>query len=151
MSKTSKDKTSGRPKALTNKDKEKIVRLAKFGFTDDQISEVFGITKQTLNNYKKYDPSFFDSLKASKQLADVDIVESLYKRAIGYECVEEKQFFDAKNNDIITHNCVKHYPPDPTSMIFWLKNRQPDKFREKIEHTTDQEITVNVKKFKDEK
>jgi hypothetical protein len=26
---------------------------------------------------------------------------------------------------------VKHYPPDPTSMIFWLKNRQPQKWRDK--------------------
>ncbi len=123
----------GRPLSLTDKDKEKIIRLAKYGFTDIQIADVFGITKATLNNYKKNDPEFFASLKASKELADVDVIESMYKRATGYECIEEKQFFDAKNNDVITHNAIKHYPPDPTSMIFWLKNRQPDKFREKVD------------------
>jgi hypothetical protein len=29
---------------------------------------------------------------------------------------------------------VRHYPPDPTSMIFWLKNRQPQDWRDKQEH-----------------
>jgi hypothetical protein len=28
---------------------------------------------------------------------------------------------------------VKHYPPDPTAAIFWLKNRQKDKWRDKRE------------------
>jgi len=153
MSKTSKDKTSGRPKALTNKDKEKIVRLAKFGFTDDQISEVFGITKQTLNNYKKYDPVFFDSLKASKLLADVDVIDSLYKRALGMKVKEEKAM-SVSDGHMGAHiekvEVWKELPPDPTSMIFWLKNRQPDKFREKVEHFSEQEISVTVTKHKDD-
>lgn len=129
----------GRPLKLTESDKEKIVRLAKYGFTDDQISDVFGITKQTLNNYKKYDPIFFDSLKASKEFADLDVIESLYKRATGYDCTEEKQFFDAKNNDVITHSAVRHYPPDPTSMIYWLKNRKPAMFKDKVDDGKEEE------------
>ena len=153
MRKTSKDKTSGRPKSLTNKDKEKIVRLAKFGFTDDQISEVFGITKQTLNNYKKYDPVFFDSLKASKLLADVDVIDSLYKRALGMKVKEEKAM-SVSDGHMGAHiekvEVWKELPPDPTSMIFWLKNRQPDKFREKVEHFSEQEISVTVTKHKDD-
>ena len=28
---------------------------------------------------------------------------------------------------------TKHYPPDPTSMIFYLKNRRPDRWRDKQE------------------
>jgi len=31
---------------------------------------------------------------------------------------------------------VKHYPPDTTAAIFWLKNRQPAKWREKQEVET---------------
>ena len=33
---------------------------------------------------------------------------------------------------------IEHFPPDPTSMIFWLKNRQPDKWRDKRETGDDE-------------
>jgi len=41
---------------------------------------------------------------------------------------------------------VKQYPPDPTSAIFWLKNRQPKIWRDKQEEETtpDQNITINL-------
>ncbi|EFB1429709.1 terminase, partial [Escherichia coli] len=28
----------------------------------------------------------------------------------------------------------KYYPPDTTAAIFWLKNRQKDKWRDKVDH-----------------
>ena len=153
MKKSKEAQPLGRPKKLSSKDKDNILRLAKFGFTDDQISEVFGITKQTLNNYKKYDPDFFDSLKASKMLADVDVIDSLYKRATGMTVKEEKAM-SVSDGDMGSHiekiEVWKELPPDPTSMIFWLKNRQPDKFREKVEHFSEQEISVTVTKHKDD-
>ena len=33
---------------------------------------------------------------------------------------------------------VKHYPPDTTAAIFWLKNRQVERWRDKqeVDHTT---------------
>jgi hypothetical protein len=33
---------------------------------------------------------------------------------------------------------MRHYPPDTTACIFWLKNRRPDLWRDKVhnEHTT---------------
>jgi hypothetical protein len=33
--------------------------------------------------------------------------------------------------EIITTKLTKHYPPDTTAAIFWLKNRQPGKWRDK--------------------
>lgn len=29
---------------------------------------------------------------------------------------------------------LKYYPPDTTAAIFWLKNRQKDKWRDKVDH-----------------
>lgn len=40
------------------------------------------------------------------------------------------KFFQA-GGSILREDYVEHYPPDATSMIFWLKNRQPDKWRDK--------------------
>ena len=33
-------------------------------------------------------------------------------------------------------------PPDTTAQIFWLKNRRPDKWRDKQKDDTDKRITV---------
>ena len=37
---------------------------------------------------------------------------------------------------------VKHIPPDTTAQIFWLKNRRPDRWRDKqqIEHSGTLEV-----------
>ena len=90
------------------------------GFTDEETALALQITFQTLNNWKKKDPEFFESLKDWKASADRDVEKSLYDRARGW-----------------TDSTGKEYPPDPTSMIFWLKNRNPRKWRDKqdVEHS----------------
>lgn len=57
--------------------------------------------------------------------------QSLFRRAMGYTHPATK-FFQA-GGSILREDYVEHYPPDATSMIFWLKNRQPDKWRDKRE------------------
>lgn len=104
--------------------------LFKEGKTDKQVAKILDVTEQTINNWKNARPKFFESLKDWKAEADEKVVRSLYERACGYTCKETKiashegMIMDMKEID-------KHYPPDPTSMIFWLKNRQPDEWREK--------------------
>jgi hypothetical protein len=38
----------------------------------------------------------------------------------------------------------KIYPPDPTAAIFWLKNRQSAKWRDKHENKVDQSSTITI-------
>ena len=58
----------------------------------------------------------------------------LYKRAIGYEHDEDK-IFNNQGEPLIVPT-TKHVQPDTTAAIFWLKNRQPARWRDKqeIEH-----------------
>jgi hypothetical protein len=66
---------------------------------------------------------------------------SLYQRACGYTHKEEKVF--CNQGEITTHVVDKHYPPETTACVFWLKNRKPDDWRDlrnvNIEIMTDQE------------
>ena len=55
----------------------------------------------------------------------------LCSRATGYEHPEDD--IKAVNGEIVITPTIKRYPPDPTSMIFWLKNRQPKLWRDKPE------------------
>ena len=59
------------------------------------------------------------------------MVASLYHRANGYSHPD----VDIKviDGEIVQTELIKYYPPDATSAIFWLKNRQPKKWRDKQE------------------
>ena len=72
-----------------------------------------------------------ESLTRSKAEADAQVEQSLYRRATGYSHKSEKIF--NFQGEIIRAQTVEHYPPDTTAMIYWLKNRQPDKWRDRRE------------------
>lgn len=128
----------GRPPSLTDEDLEKITRAAAFGLDDKQLACIWGITEQTLNNYKLRYPQFFESLKAAKLESDMEVIKALRERALGYEHPEIKHFVMGKK--IVEREVTKHYPPDSTSLCFWLKNRLPDQFRDKQE--VDHQVTM---------
>ncbi len=121
----------GRPTKYSPKVKVQARILAEKGFTDEEMAEVFDVSKQTINNWKKQFPGFFDSIKEGKDIADQKVVMSLYERACGYSH-PEVHFSEHKGTVTKTPH-IKHYAPDPTSCIFWLKNRQPDQWRDKTE------------------
>lgn len=125
---------AGRPSKKDTIDYKQLEFLCKKGFTDVELATFFGVTEKTINNWKK-DKIFLQSLKDWKVEADEVVEKSLYQRAIGYDAPETKVFNN--NGKLLTIDLIKHYPPDPTSMIFWLKNRQPDKWREKPEGESD--------------
>lgn len=134
----------GRPSKWDDSLKKLIEYMAKQGKTDRQMAFECGVTEQTFNNWKIAHPDFFESLKGWKESADESVETSLYERAKGYSTTEVKVMQD-KHGRIIEHEIVKHYPPDPTSMIYWLKNRQPKKWRDKreVEHTGETKIKID--------
>lgn len=112
-------------------------KLAILGLIDKEIAAVFEITPQTLYNWKKQESTFFEAIKKGKEIANANVAEALYKRAIGYSHIETKLFQhtdkDGKHH-VIEHDVIKHYPPDATAAIIFLKNRQPDKWKDRKEH-----------------
>jgi len=132
-----------RPSKFTKQIQEQAMSLAEAGWTDEQMSKFFKVTKQTWNNWKKAHPKFFDSLKDAKETADKRVERSLYERATGYSHPEDKIFKPAGEEPTIVPT-TKHYPPDTTAAIFWLKNRQPAEWRDKqtVEHEGGISVTL---------
>lgn len=118
---------TGRPSKLTKKTKTKVFFLAKRGFTDAEIAMMVDVTEQTVNNWKK-SPEFFESLKGCKAEADALVERSLFERAIGYSHPEDKIF--CHEGMVTVQPTIRHYPPDTTAAIFWLKNRKPLEWKE---------------------
>lgn len=138
----------GRPslyKPAYNKLAEKYCKL---GLIDREIADLFDVSEKTLNTWKKQHPDFLQSLKRGKSVADAEVANSLFKRATGFTHPDSQIFYDSKAGKSITVKTVKHYAPDTTAAIFWLKNRQPNKWRDKqeVENSIkgDVEVTLNL-------
>ena len=137
----------GRPSKLDNLNLKQVEFLALRGFTDAEFAEFFEITPTTWNNWKNKNKKFFDTLKLSKEAADRKVERSLWERATGYS---HPDVHISNFQGIITETkTIKHYPPDPTSMIFWLKNRQKEKWRDKQEIDYTFKKSVVEKEFDD--
>lgn len=109
-------------------------KLCAMGATDIQLADFFGVCEKTIYTWKIKHPEFLQALKESKDELDTKVERSLFDRAMGYSHPEDKILANPKDpNKPIVVETIKHYPPDSTSMIFWLKNRQPDKWRDRHE------------------
>ena len=112
-------------------EKDKLILLegwARDGLTDEQIAKNIGINRTTLYDWKKKEVNIADALKKGKEVIDFEVENALLKRALGYEYEEETY-----ENGILTKKVKKQVPPDTTAQIFWLKNRQVKKWRDKVE------------------
>ncbi len=80
------------------------------------------------------------SKKLPPDLQPEDEVEAaLLKRALGFdhEEVHQEAVIDKKSGEVLealkTRKVLKVIPPDVRALLFWLKNRRPDRWRERVE------------------
>lgn len=103
---------------------------ARDGLTDEQIAQNMGVSAATLYNWKRGHLEILEALKKGKEIVDIQVENALLKRALGYDYTEEKvEVSDNVGRKVV--QTVKHVPGDTTAQIFWLKNRRPDKWRDK--------------------
>lgn len=113
---------------------------ARDGLTDEQIAHNTGINVSTLYEWKKTYPEIAEALKKGKEVVDILVENALLKRALGYRYDEitREMSEDGEENELaVTKVVTKEVQPDVTAQIFWLKNRRPDKWRDKPEQERD--------------
>ena len=79
---------------------------AREGLTDEQIGQRMGVCPRTLYYWKKKFPEIGEALRKGKDVVDFQVESALLKNALGGNL---------------------------NAQIFWLKNRRPDKYRDKPE------------------
>jgi len=130
---------------LTEEGLTKLEGWARDGLTDEQIAHNIGIAVGTLYDWKNRFPEFSEALKKGKEVVDIQVENALLKRALGYEYEETKVMVDADGKKRV-ERIKKQVQPDVTAQIFWLKNRRPDRWRDKQElETTENTKTVIVR------
>ena len=113
----------------------KLEGWARDGLTDEQISRNMGIAYSTFREWKKKYSAFSAVLKRTKDVVDREVENALFKRAMGYK-YDEVTYERGEEVKRVT----KEVAPDTTAQIFWLKNRKPAEWRDKIE----QQQTVTI-------
>lgn len=122
-------------------DDQAKVACKEFGATDKQLASLFNVSEETINRWKKAHETFRQSVKDGRDAFDSGKVEkSLLGRALGYDYVE------VRTEDIVitqgrgkgavklpaikTTRTTKHVLPDVGAQCFWLKNRQPGRWKD---------------------
>lgn len=85
------------------------------GMTKAMAARELGVCVRTVRNWELRHPEFLAAVESGSAHADSVVQEALWKVSTGY-----------KNGEV-------YYPPNITGMIFWLKNRRPDEWRERKE------------------
>lgn len=135
---------TGRPTDYKVEYNEQVIKLCRLGATDGELADFFNVCEATINNWKRDFPEFLESIKKGKIEADMNVVNSLYKRATGYEHDEDKIFNN--NGEPLIVPTIKHYPPEPTAIIYWLNNRRRQNWKARVENTN---TNVNIEATKD--
>ena len=127
----------GRPSKYKEEYAEQAYNYCLLGAIDEQLASFFDVSVTTINTWKETYPDFLSSIKKGKEQADLEVTQSLKKRASGMKL--KKQV--VKEDGIV--EIEDEIPPDTTAMIFWLKNRQPKIWRDKqeTEHSGRIEVT----------
>jgi|JI10StandDraft_1071094.scaffolds.fasta_scaffold162659_2 hypothetical protein len=140
---------TGRPPKYREEFVDQARKFCMLGATNDDLARLFEVGLSTLNRWIAEIPAFRDAIKAGREIADAEVASKLFHRACGYSHPAVK-IMQSDGIPVVV-DYTEHYPPDATSMIFWLKNRRPDLWRDKPSATdgddvpTPVSVTVNVR------
>lgn len=131
--------------------------LARRGLSDEDIAKSIGISRSTLYAWKnKYD-AISDALKDGKLVADLAVESALFKKATGFTVTDTKtvSFLDKETGELTegkSEVTTKHVLPDTLAIMFWLKNRRPDLWKDKVTEqgdTTETQLNTYLTKLSD--
>jgi len=102
------------------------------GATDHELAQLFDVNEDSVHEWKKQYPEFSESIRDGKERADAQVAESLFKRATGYT---GKKVVTANVAGVISDikEVNDYVGPDTAAASLWLRNRQPAKWRDKVD------------------
>ena len=106
--------------------KEKLNLVEKWkrdGLTELQIAKNLGISKATLEEYKKIHPDFLAAIKRGKEVFITEVENALAKRALGFEYEETKTYIKTTGKTNIT--CIRNGQELPREAIEAIFTPEP--------------------------
>jgi hypothetical protein len=125
-----------------------LLWMSRSGLSDKEMAAELKIHKRTLDGWKNKYPAVKQALRAGKDWFDASAEQKLFQTTMGYKTtdvsINYKYYYNKKTGEAIidpdtgktmkkpvgeTH-VTKEIPPNITSLIFWLKNRQPERWND---------------------
>ncbi len=125
-------------------DFSQVERLAAAGLTDYQMALTLGISIRSLRGWKGR-LEYQEAIKKGQQSANAVVERTLFQRATGFtyeECTYEvvpvvpakgsrKAEYGEKRKPLLVRRVVKHAIPDTIAIIFYLKNKMPETYKDR--------------------
>lgn len=131
----------------------RIEGWARDGLTEEQIAKNMGVSRSTLSDYKVKYPDILRAIKNSKEVADREVENALFNKATGYTVklkkpmkVRHVEYDEVSGRKVAEYERIEyieeevHVPADTTAQIFWLKNRKPNDWRDKVTVTDESSL-----------
>ncbi|MBK7002090.1 MAG: helix-turn-helix domain-containing protein [Rhodoferax sp.] len=124
----------GRPTLYCDALDELAFKFCLLGATNDDLARSFEVDPGTIDDWLIKHPTFSSAIKKGRAEADAKVASRLFARATGYEHKAVKIASTPDGAEHITEY-IERFPPETAACIFWLKNRRPDKWRDKLDTT----------------
>ena len=98
--------------------------------TKNELAKKLQIAPKTLSLWENKYPEIAEALRQGREITDVRVENAILKKALGFETTEIKKVVKADGQEEVT-TVVKSVPPDVSAASVWLKNRCPERWRDK--------------------
>ena len=137
---------AGRPTRY-NKECGRMAKVAcGLGATNEDLGALFGVSKRTIERWEKAHPEEFRRpIREGKEEANSVVEQSLYNRAIGGKKTTEKRVTVNPDGSTTKQAIEREEKADTAACIFWLKNRDTARWRDRPEGDDGDEIALPLK------
>lgn len=117
-------------------------KLSLLGLTNMEIAVALGVSTECFNIWQNKYPALADALIQGREVASANVAQSLYKRAVGFSVeVEEVRTVD---KELQTVKYKKYFPPSVQAAMYWLNNRDKNRWGNVKKHEHGGTINHNM-------
>ena len=134
--------------------KDGLLRIegwARDGLSLSQIAHNVGVADSTFRKWRDEHESISAAIKRGNAPVDLEVENAMLKSALGHkETVRKAIKVKTEKQKVGEGKIVEEHieyvdeevyiPPQVIAQIFWLKNRRPDKWKDKVEQTVVTEV-----------
>lgn len=121
-----------------------IKKCAQRLVTQKEMCKQLGMNASTFSSLKKEHPNIQAAIDSAKYDLKCDLASAMYKRAIGYEVIEEDQLVEERDGKTKkkVHRIKKQVGPDYKALVYLLTKHFGKEYGESYE-----ELLLNERKF----
>lgn len=133
-------------KWITPEGTERIAAWGAAGLTDTEIAGKIGVSRKTLYAWAGRFPAIAESLRRGRERSNDEVEGALYRKCLGYTVPVKKlyklrkvEYDEATGRKIAEREELAegfeevHVPADTAAQKFWLVNRMPERWQNKVE------------------